>query len=89
MNQELADASQAEKEVLTQSQQEVAAASTAPPAITPQAGAPATIKLGQSIDEVTASLGAPLTVIDLNLKKIYKYKDVKVTFNDGKVSDVE
>jgi hypothetical protein len=38
---------------------------------------------------VTASLGAPLTVIDLGSKKIYKYKDMKITFKDGKVSDVE
>jgi hypothetical protein len=38
---------------------------------------------------VTANLGAPVTVIDLGSKKIYKYKDMKVTFKDGKVSDVD
>ena len=36
-----------------------------------------------------ASLGAPITVIDLGPKKVYKYKDMKITFKDGKVSDVE
>jgi hypothetical protein len=48
-----------------------------------------TVQLGQSIDEVTAGLGNPLTVIDLGPKKIYKYKDMKITFKDGKVSDVD
>jgi len=49
---------------------------------------PCGVTLGQSIEEVTASLGAPLTVIDLGSKKIYKYRDMKVIFKDGKVSDV-
>ena len=51
--------------------------------------APVSIALGQSVDQVTAALGAPLTVIDLGGKKIYKYKDMKITFKAGKVSDVE
>jgi hypothetical protein len=48
-----------------------------------------TIGVGQTIDEVTASLGFPLTIIDLGAKKIYKYQDMKITFKDGKVSDVQ
>jgi hypothetical protein len=56
-------------------------------------GAPAastpTIALGQSIDQVTATMGAPQQIIDLGAKKIYKYPDMKVIFMNGKVSDVE
>jgi hypothetical protein len=51
--------------------------------------APATISLGQSIDEVVAILGEPLRVADLGAKKIYSYRDLKVTFVDGRVSDVQ
>lgn len=85
VNQQLADASQAEKEVVAQAQQETAPAS---PAASSTAG-PVMISVGQTIDEVTASLGFPLTIIDLGAKKIYKYQDMKITFKDGKVSDVE
>ena len=55
-------------------------------------GAPAppkTIAIGQSIDDVTGALGAPKKVVDLGPKKIYVYDDMKVTFRDGKVSDVQ
>ncbi|MGB8028073.1 MAG: hypothetical protein WCF30_00275 [Terracidiphilus sp.] len=56
-----------------------------PPPDTP----PPTIQLGQTIDQVTASFGQPLSVAKLGAKVIYKYKDMKVTFTNGKVSDVE
>lgn len=63
-----------------------AAAPLPPPA---PAGPPPTVALGQSIAEVTSAFGAPTRVIDLGVKKIYVYKDMKVTFKAGKVSDVE
>ncbi|MGC2299167.1 MAG: hypothetical protein WA476_10220, partial [Acidobacteriaceae bacterium] len=53
------------------------------------AGPPPTVSLGQTIDQVTAAFGQPTRVIDLGVKKIYVYKDMKVTFKAGKVSDVE
>jgi hypothetical protein len=93
VNQQLADASQAENEVVGQAQQQETAGMsltssppTGPAAATPR---PTSISLGQSTDEVTAALGNPLTVVDLGPRKIYKYKDMKITFKDGKVSDVE
>jgi hypothetical protein len=58
------------------------------PAAAP-ASPPPTIALGQTIDQVTGSLGQPTRIIDLGLKKIYVYKDMKITFKSGKVSDVE
>ncbi len=72
-----------------------AAAGTAPapppPPAAPAAaaGPPPTIALGQTIDQVTASMGQPTRIMDLGTKKIYVYKDMKVTFKAGKVSDVE
>ncbi len=55
----------------------------------PQSQAPAQIQLGQSIDNVVNALGQPQKIVDLGAKKIYVYKDLKVTFVNGKVSDVE
>lgn len=48
-----------------------------------------TVKLGQTPAEVEAILGAPDKRIDLGAKKVYVYKDMKVIFVDGKVSDVQ
>ena len=54
-----------------------------------QAPAPAQIQLGQSIDDVVAALGQPEKIVDLGPKRIYVYKDLKITFTNGKVSDVQ
>jgi len=76
-------------------EQEVAGAVTSdasgPSAAAPAAPAapPAEISLGQTIDQVTAILGQPKTVVDLGNKKTYVYKDMKVIFTGGKVTDVQ
>lgn len=60
------------------------------PVAPPTVQAPPTkISLGQTIEEVTANLGRPDKVVDLGSKKIYVYPDLKITFQDGKVSDVQ
>ncbi len=56
-----------------------------PPADTP----PPTIALGQTVDQVTASFGQPTRIAKLGAKTIYYYKDMKVTFTNGKVSNVQ
>jgi len=56
-----------------------------PPADTP----PPTIALGQTENQVTAILGQPLKAARLGAKVIFYYKDMKVTFTNGKVSNVE
>jgi len=66
--------------------QQVASGAAAAPAA---AGGPVNISVGQSVDSVTAALGSPLRIIDLGAKKIYSYKDMKVIFMNGKVSDVQ
>jgi len=63
--------------------------SDSPGAPAAPAGPPATISLGQSTDDVKGSLGQPTKIINLGAKTIYVYPDMKVTFNNGKVSDVE
>lgn len=48
-----------------------------------------TIKLGMTPEEVTAAFGEPQKKVDLGTKLIYYYKDMKVTFVKGKVTDVQ
>ena len=55
----------------------------------PPASTPPTIALGQTMDLVIANFGQPLKVAKLGAKVIYYYKDMKVTFVDGQVSDVQ
>ncbi len=51
--------------------------------------APAQIQLGQSVDDVVAALGQPEKIVDLGAKKIYVYRDLRITFTNGKVSHIE
>lgn len=55
---------------------------------TPASG-PITLSLGQTIEDVKAIQGEPQKIMDLGSKKIYVYKDLKITFMDGKVTDVQ
>ncbi len=62
----------------------------APPPPPPPADAPPpTIALGQTVDQVTAGFGQPVRAAKLGVKKIFYYKDMKVTFTNGKVSNIE
>ncbi len=50
---------------------------------------PQQIEKGQTPDQVKAALGTPDKIVNLGSKQIYVYKDLKVTFLNGKVSDVQ
>jgi len=50
---------------------------------------PQTIQMGMTTDQVQASLGQPSKVVNLGAKQIYVYKDLKITFLNGKVVDVQ
>jgi hypothetical protein len=50
---------------------------------------PATVQLGMTTDQVESTLGKPDKKFNVGAKQIYVYKDVKVTFLNGKVSDVQ
>ena len=55
-----------------------------------QAGdTPPTLSLGMTVADVKAIQGEPQKIVDLGSKKIYVYKDLKITFSDGKVSDIQ
>ncbi|MGA2274326.1 MAG: hypothetical protein ABSH00_12285 [Bryobacteraceae bacterium] len=85
INQQSQAADQAEKEATADS----AASGPGPNAAPAPAAEPVSVDVGQTIDQVTAALGTPLKIVNLGAKKIYVYKDMKVTFNNGKVSDVQ
>jgi hypothetical protein len=90
VNAQLTEADKAEQEAAASApaggaDSETPAAAAAAPAPT----ATVDIALGQTIDQVTSSMGQPIAIVNLGTKKIYKYKDMKITFKDGKVSDVE
>lgn len=50
---------------------------------------PQTIQLGMTTDQVTGALGKPEKIVNLGAKQLYIYKDMKVTFLNGKVADVQ
>jgi hypothetical protein len=54
-----------------------------------QQAEPQTVQLGMTTDQVQAALGKPEKIFNVGAKQIYTYKDVKVTFVNGKVSDVQ
>ena len=79
-------ADQAEKEVTSEAAQDSGApagAAAAAPA------APASVELGQTTDQVQSAFGQPTRIANLGPKVIYYYNGMKVTFKDGKVSDVQ
>ncbi|MGH9431776.1 MAG: hypothetical protein ACRD3T_09555 [Terriglobia bacterium] len=72
-----------------QDQTQGQAQSPAAPAAAPAPAAPQSIQQGQTPQQVEAALGQPDKTVDLGSKKIWVYKDLKVTFLNGKVSDVQ
>lgn len=60
-----------------------------PPPPDQPAAPPPTISLGQSRDDVVALFGVPVKVVKLGAKEIDYFKDMKVTFVNGKVTDVQ
>ena len=59
-----------------------------PPPPPPDAPPP-TVAVGQTKEQVTAILGQPVKAAKLGVKEIFYYKDMKVTFMNGKVSNIE
>jgi hypothetical protein len=63
--------------------QAAAPAQQAPPA------QPQSIDKGSTEDQVIAAFGQPDKIVNLGAKKLYIYKDMKITFVGGKVTDVQ
>jgi hypothetical protein len=83
LQQQLAQADQAETQALNESQQ-------VPGGPSAVASAPPVIGIGQTIDEIVAIEGPPKTKLGGGAKQIYIFADgVKVTFVGGKSTNVE
>jgi hypothetical protein len=87
--QQAKEADSAEQEVMSQASAGATAPAEAGAAAPAVAAQPTTISLGQTTDDVTAAVGQPTRILNLGTKTIYVYKDMKVTFKAGKVSDIE
>ena len=55
----------------------------------PQEAEPQSIQMGMTTDQVQAAMGKPQKMVNLGPKQIFVYKDLKVTFLNGKVVDVQ
>jgi hypothetical protein len=55
----------------------------------PAGAATVNISLGMTVAQVESALGRPKDIADLGPKKIYVYPDMKITFKDGRVADVQ
>ena len=93
LSQEYNDGVKAEDQVLTGPQdartQPAMGGEAAPPAPAPAPAAPTQLELGETVDRVVAAMGQPVRIVDLNTKIIYVYRDLKITFKGGKVSDIQ
>jgi hypothetical protein len=82
----LQESDRAEQQAVNQAQPMSAYQPTTPTA--PASNTP-TLVLGMSLDQVKAIQGEPSKIVDLGNKKIYVYKDLKITFTDGWVTNIE
>jgi hypothetical protein len=87
LQQQAREADTAEQGVLDEAKQADDSGSVGDSSI--PAKAPVEISLGQTTEEVVAALGKPPRVVNLGSKKIYVYPDLKITFVNGKVTNVE
>jgi hypothetical protein len=85
LQQQARDADAADREVLN----EVNQADNSGAASGASSTQPDEISLGQTTSEVEAILGKPKQIVNLGAKKMYIYPSMKITFVDGKVSDVQ
>jgi len=69
-----------------------AAAEPSPPPAPPEPTVPktpVTIAPGETVAQVTAKLGQPQQILDKGNVKVYIYPNMKVTFTDGLVTDLD
>jgi len=50
---------------------------------------PKTVEVGFTEQQVVEALGQPEKILKLGAKTIYVYKDIKVSFTDGRVADLQ
>ena len=90
LQQQSQQADQAEQDVQAEAAQDSgAAAQDNGGAASAAPAAPASVEMGQTLDQVQAAMGTPTRVANLGSKVIYYYNGMKVVFQDGKVADVQ
>ncbi len=52
-------------------------------------GTPPTVSVGMTMDQVQSILGQPKDIANVGTKRIYLYPSLKVTFINGRVSDIQ
>jgi hypothetical protein len=90
IGQQTQEADRAEKETLSETPGDSSPA--APAGQAPAPGGPTvtpTLAVGQTIADVTGAIGQPTRIVNLGAKQIYVFKDMKVTFTNGKVTDIQ
>jgi hypothetical protein len=80
------EADQAEQEAVQSTGGPNAGPNPEPVAAAPAPASKNPLTLGQTPEEVIGILGQPVNIVDLGTKKIYVFKDLKVTFTAGKAS---
>ncbi|MGA8072595.1 MAG: hypothetical protein WB995_03915, partial [Candidatus Acidiferrales bacterium] len=73
----------------SQSEQVMAPIPAPPPPADQPPPPPKTISKGDTKDYVVAAFGQPERMVKLGAKEIYYYKDLKLMFLNGKVTDVQ
>jgi hypothetical protein len=63
-------------------------APTTQPVVT-QSASPKSVELGNTSDEVQSVMGQPDKILNLGVRIIHVYKDMKIIYVDGKVADVQ
>jgi len=91
LKQQSTEADQAEQEALNETESGSPGGAPAPAsaAALQPAPAPKELSLGLTLDQVAAIQGQPKEKVDLGAKKIYVYDYLKITFTNGKVTDIK
>ena len=87
LQQQAREADLAEQGVLNEAKREDDRVAAGDPST--RSDTPVEISLGQTTAEVVTALGNPKRIVNLGAKKIYVYSDIKITFTNGKVTNVE
>lgn len=70
-------------------QNQMASESQTPRPASSREAEPQTVQQGMTTDQVQSVLGRPEKIFNVGAKQIFVYRDVKVTFQNGKVADVQ
>jgi hypothetical protein len=79
----------AEQEAISQEVNQVATPASTKLTFSTTGAARPTLVPGISIDEAKAIQGEPQRIVDFGARKIYVYSDLKITFTNGRLTDIQ